>query len=293
MNRDEDRELRRRADREAERALFEHREQLQPPAGSAERSWAALQRRIAAGEAAPVLAEPVRARGGRRVVIAVLAAAAVLALWQWRPQALRRGEAVGAVEAILMRVDPDGSRRAAWAAKAAKGGVGEAGSGDRSGAGTGVTAAGSGDRSGEAGSGDGAGAAGSGDRSGAAGSGDRSGAAGSGDRSGAAGSGDRAAGGAVLKDRSTGDLAVELAQVRAAGEAVRAGRGEEALAAAEAYLRAHPLGAFAPEARLHQAEALCLLGREAAARAAAEAFLRELPDSPLRARVAGVCAATK
>ena len=100
-------------------------------------------------------------------------------------------------------------------------------------------------------------------------------------------------GGAVLKDRSTGDLAVELAQVRAAGEAVRAGRGEEALAAAEAYLRAHPLGAFAPEARLHQAEALCLLGREAAARAAAEAFLRELPDSPLRARVAGVCAATK
>jgi outer membrane protein assembly factor BamD (BamD/ComL family) len=81
--------------------------------------------------------------------------------------------------------------------------------------------------------------------------------------------------------------------VRAAGEAVRAGRGEEALAAAEAYLREHPLGAFAPEARLHQAEALCLLGREAAARAAAEAFLRELPDSPLRARVAGVCAATK
>ena len=292
MNRDEDRELRRRADREAERALFEHREQLQPPAGSAERSWAALQRRIAAGEAAPVLAEPVRAGGGRRVVIAVLAAAAVLALWQWRPQALRRGEAAGAVEAVLMRVDPDGSRRAAWAAK---GGAGEAGSGDRSGAGTGVTEAGSGDRSGEASSGDGAGAAGFGDRSGADGSGDRSGAAGSGDGAGAAGSGDRSGvtGGAVLKDRSTGDLAVELAQVRAAGEAVRAGRGEEALAAAEAYLRAHPLGAFAPEARLHQAEALCLLGREAAARAAAEAFLRELPDSPLRARVAGVCAATK
>ena len=282
MNRDEDRELRRRADREAERALFEHREQLQPPAGAADRSWAALQRRIAAGEAAPVLAEPVRARGGRRVVIAVLAAAAVLALWQWRPQALRRGEAVGAVEAILMRVDPDGSRRAAWAAK---GGAGEAGSGDRS-AGSGDRSDGSGDRSGSAGSGDRSGAAGSGDGAGSAGSGDRSGAAGSGDRSGVTG-------GAVLKDRSTGDLAVELAQVRAAGEAVRAGRGEEALAAAEAYLRAHPLGAFAPEARLHQAEALCLLGREAAARAAAEAFLRELPDSPLRARVAGVCAATK
>ena len=283
MNRDEDdRELRRRADREAERVLFEHREQLQPPAGAADRSWAALQRRIAAGEAAPVLAEPVRARGGRRVVIAVLAAAAVLALWQWRPQALRRGEAAGAVEAVLMRVDPDGSRRAAWAAK---GGAGEAGSGDRS-AGSGDRSDGSGDRSGSAGSGDRSGAAGSGDGAGSAGSGDRSGAAGSGDRSGVTG-------GAVLKDRSTGDLAVELAQVRAAGEAVRAGRGEEALAAAEAYLRAHPLGAFAPEARLHQAEALCLLGREAAARAAAEAFLRELPDSPLRARVAGVCAATK
>ena len=90
-----------------------------------------------------------------------------------------------------------------------------------------------------------------------------------------------------------GDLAVELAQVRAAGEAVRAGKGEEGLAAAEAYLLAHPLGAFAPEARLHRAEALCLLGRVAEARAVAAAFVRELPDSPLRARVVGVCAVEK
>jgi hypothetical protein len=55
-------------------------------------------------------------------------------------------------------------------------------------------------------------------------------------------------------------------------------------------LQAHPAGAFAPEARLHRAEALCLLGRVEAAREAAATFVRELPDSPLRARMAGVCA---
>jgi hypothetical protein len=62
------------------------------------------------------------------------------------------------------------------------------------------------------------------------------------------------------------------------------------LTRADAYLRAHPGGAFAPEARLHRAEALCLLGRVDEARAAAAAFERDLPSSPLRARVAAVCA---
>ncbi|HEY0135733.1 MAG TPA: hypothetical protein VGB85_16730, partial [Nannocystis sp.] len=94
----------------------------------------------------------------------------------------------------------------------------------------------------------------------------------------------------VPRDRPAGDLARELAQVRAAGEALRDGRGEQALAAADAYLRAYPGGAFVPEARLHRSEALCLLGRGDDARAAAEAFLRDLPDSPLRARVRSVCA---
>ena len=94
----------------------------------------------------------------------------------------------------------------------------------------------------------------------------------------------------VPRDRPAGDLARELAQVRAAGAALRDGRGEQALAAADAYLRAYPGGAFVPEARMHRSEALCLLGRTQDARAAAEAFLRDLPDSPLRARVRAVCA---
>ena len=94
----------------------------------------------------------------------------------------------------------------------------------------------------------------------------------------------------VPRDRPAGDLARELEQVRVAGEALRAGRGEHALAAADTYLRVYPGGAFVPEARLHRAEALCLLGRGEAARAAATAFLRELPGSPLRARVSSVCA---
>jgi hypothetical protein len=104
---------------------------------------------------------------------------------------------------------------------------------------------------------------------------------------------------AVPRDRSpaTGpsgqpaaDLARELEQVRAAGESVRAGDGAAALAQADAYLQAHPSGSFAPEARLHRAAALCLLGQVDAARAAAAAFERDYPTSPLRARIAAVCA---
>jgi hypothetical protein len=86
------------------------------------------------------------------------------------------------------------------------------------------------------------------------------------------------------------DLARQLAQVRAAGDAVRLGDGAAALAAADTYLRAHPAGTFAPEARLHRAAALCLLGHTEAAREAAAAFERDYPTSPLRPRVAAVCA---
>lgn len=85
------------------------------------------------------------------------------------------------------------------------------------------------------------------------------------------------------------DLARQLTQVRAAAEAVRIGDGPAALTAADAYLRAHPTGTFAPEARLHRAAALCLLGQTDAARDAAAAFARDYPTSPLRARVAAVC----
>jgi hypothetical protein len=85
-------------------------------------------------------------------------------------------------------------------------------------------------------------------------------------------------------------LARELEQVRAADAAIRAGDGDAALAAADAYLRAHPTGTFAPEARFHRIAALCLLGHKDAAREAAAAFERDYPSSPLRARVAALCA---
>lgn len=86
-----------------------------------------------------------------------------------------------------------------------------------------------------------------------------------------------------------GDLARQLAQVQAAADAVRAGDGAAALARADAYLKIHPTGTFAPEARLHRAAALCLLGQVDAARSAAAAFERDYPTSPLVARIAAVC----
>lgn len=87
----------------------------------------------------------------------------------------------------------------------------------------------------------------------------------------------------------SGDLARQLGQVRAAAEAVRTGDGPAALAAADTYLKNHPTGSFAPEARFHRAAALCLLGQVDAARDAAAAFARDYPTSPLRPRVAAVC----
>jgi hypothetical protein len=85
------------------------------------------------------------------------------------------------------------------------------------------------------------------------------------------------------------DLASELATVRAAAQAVRAGDGEGALRHADAYLAAHPRGSLVPEARLRRIEAQCLLGRADEARREVDAFLADYPHSPLRERVAGAC----
>jgi hypothetical protein len=245
----DDRELRRRAVREAETLLYDHRERLQPPPGAAETSWHALQTRIAAGESGPLVADddppPVRRSRGVVVLAAALAVAAGVALWRFMPAASTASSAdePRGLAAIFQAVDPDGARRAAAAApapvpKASRPEpVPEDMPPETSLAPTPEPIV-----------------------------------------------------PAVPKDRPTGDLARELAQVRAAGQAVRDGRGADALTAADAYLRAHPAGAFVPEARLHRSEALCLLGRVDEARAAVEAFVRELPDSPLRARVGSVCA---
>lgn len=239
MHHDDDREParssgldRRRVGREAATLLHEHRERLDPPPGAADASWHALQARIRAGEADPLVDDspaPRRSRA-RGFVLAAVAIAAAVALWRLAPQGVGRGAEQGALSAIFQRVDADGSRRAALR------------QGDR--------------------------------------------AAVRPDMSHEPDASAPAPDTAVPKD----SLARELAQVRAAGEAVRDGRGREALAAAEGYLREHAGGAFAPEARLHRAEALCLLGRGDEARAATAAFLREVPGSPLRARMSAVCA---
>ncbi|WAS92323.1 tetratricopeptide repeat protein [Nannocystis punicea] len=91
------------------------------------------------------------------------------------------------------------------------------------------------------------------------------------------------------KTASDVDLASELATVRAAAQAVRAGDGAGALRHADAYLAAHPRGSLVPEARLRRLEALCLLGRADEARREVDAFLADYPHSPLRERAAGAC----
>jgi len=85
------------------------------------------------------------------------------------------------------------------------------------------------------------------------------------------------------------DLARELASVRAAAQAVRAGDGADALRHADTYLSAHPRGSLVPEARLRRIEALCLLARPTDARREVDAFLRDYPHSPLRERARSAC----
>jgi hypothetical protein len=241
MVRDDDHDT--TATREAAALIHAFRRRAEPPPDAADRSWAALERRIARGERGPELdAEPHAApRHGRRWLIAGLAAAALLAAWRLSPRTAAQGGRDGALAAIFAAIEADPPRRAALRGAPTPVRVApvlrDSSPAPPPPTATPPTATPRAD---------------------------------------------------VPKDRH--DLARELAEVRAAAEAVRAGDGASGLTRADAYLRAHPGGAFAPEARLHRAEALCLLGRVDEARAAAAAFERDLPSSPLRARVAAVCA---
>jgi hypothetical protein len=81
----------------------------------------------------------------------------------------------------------------------------------------------------------------------------------------------------------------ELALVRAAWLALRAGRVAEALVALDDHAHRFPAGVLAPERDAARAVALCRAGRSAEGARAAEAFLAAHPRSPLASRVRASC----
>ena len=70
---------------------------------------------------------------------------------------------------------------------------------------------------------------------------------------------------------------------------MRANRPGEALRLLDAYTAAHTGGELVPERRAQRIFVLCALGRRAEARTDVERFLRDLPRSPLAARVRRTC----
>lgn len=271
MRHEDDRIARVRVAREGARLLQDHRERSGPPPGAAEAAWQAIGRRIAAGEADPLgeadedeaPAPGPRAASGRRWAAVAVALAAGVLLWQLAPRlAGQRDAAGGHAASDLQPVAP--ARSASER---------EHGREDRREGSSGQVLKDMLQRTDA--------------ESLPARPGEPDGAP-RGD-----GRGERAAVPGDSREPAApaaADLARELALLRGAAEALRAGQAAEALAQAETYLQAHPAGAFVPEARLHRAQALCLLGRVDEARAAGAAFQRDLPESPLRARVAAVCA---
>lgn len=241
--------------READALTDAYRRRAEPPPGAADRSWHALQQRIAKGEQDPLadrpLAEP--PPRWRPYVIGLAVAAAVLLAVGLSPRTAEQTGVRAAIQALFDRVTGAPEQHAPVHAGRTRDAAPDT-AGD-------ITAP-----------------------------------------TPSPSAPDLVPPPPVPQDRSHGpgpsgqvqppdsDLARQLAQVRAADDAVRLGDGAAALAAADTYLRAHPTGTFAPEARLHRAAALCLLGRSDEAREAAAAFERDYPTSPLRARVAAVCA---
>ncbi|MEQ8728544.1 MAG: hypothetical protein RLO52_08150 [Sandaracinaceae bacterium] len=86
------------------------------------------------------------------------------------------------------------------------------------------------------------------------------------------------------------NLAEEVALLRRAQGAINRGEPDAALALLAQHARAHPDGVMAAERDAARVVALCRAGREAEARSASTRFLRENPQSPLRARVQSACA---
>lgn len=85
------------------------------------------------------------------------------------------------------------------------------------------------------------------------------------------------------------DLEAELRLVAGIRAALRRGDADAALAAIAAHRRDFKAGALIQERDAHEVEAVCAAGRGDEARALADAFVRRWPESTHRARVAAAC----
>jgi outer membrane protein assembly factor BamD (BamD/ComL family) len=81
----------------------------------------------------------------------------------------------------------------------------------------------------------------------------------------------------------------ELAALREAQEALRAGKPEEAIRVLDGYAATHAGVALEEERHAARIVAACKTASASQARADAERFLRERPDSPLGERVRAAC----
>jgi hypothetical protein len=84
-------------------------------------------------------------------------------------------------------------------------------------------------------------------------------------------------------------LHAEMALLRPAQQALRAGNHRRALQLFDDHARSFPKSALAEERALGRIEALCGLGRGDEARAAATSFVRRFPGSPYRAKAERAC----
>jgi hypothetical protein len=90
--------------------------------------------------------------------------------------------------------------------------------------------------------------------------------------------------------RTTSALADELALVREAQVAARAGNPSKALQLLDDHARRFPRGTLREERIAARVHALCALGRRGEASEEAETFLAETPQSPYASRVRDSCA---
>lgn len=94
---------------------------------------------------------------------------------------------------------------------------------------------------------------------------------------------------AALREPKNDDLALELALIRRAAQALREGRSRDARNALAEHGRSFPRGKLELERRGLDVLVQCASTPGAAARAAAERFLTRAPDSPLARRVREDC----
>lgn len=94
---------------------------------------------------------------------------------------------------------------------------------------------------------------------------------------------------ASASDYTADDLEAELALIKRAGEAKKAGRHADGLAALREHAERYPRGVLAHERTVLEAELHCAAGRVQEADALVQSFLREHAGSALAGRMRNVC----